>query len=246
MTAPESFPHFRSLPTELRLKIWTIALTVPSVWTIDPIFQCEDLTTAQRVARLTCVGASPHLAGLSCAEARAEMKRLYKRSFVPGHPQLERKDRRAYWIHLDSAIIALTFPSDARAFAMSCPLSELARLRHIVLPRNPWGWDLSCPWSFEETCDELQRSRGALRTLIVKNLDSVMEEIVLNANRAAYYLRFTDSTGPEVGTTMDYHTSRTLIREGFDDPPPRIHILRPDSTGDSIACPSNRLRRSSI
>ncbi|KAF6807449.1 hypothetical protein CSOJ01_08178 [Colletotrichum sojae] len=88
MSIPDGFTFFRALPPELRLKIWSEALSAPSVWAPD--------SNASRP-----VGQAPYLAGLACRESRQLLERLYVKPLPRGLPGGSGVD----WVNLETAVV---------------------------------------------------------------------------------------------------------------------------------------------
>jgi len=128
MAGTENFTCFTMLRPELRIQIWTEALTVPSVWVAvlnKTGGGLEGTSEATRASiTLQCVGYSPHLAGLSCSEARGVMIQVYQQ------PLRESSIHGVYLIKLDTCV--LVFASLVRSPANNWML----RAQHIHVSQS--------------------------------------------------------------------------------------------------------------
>lgn len=242
MAAPESFTIFPNLPAELRIQIWTEALTVSSVWAtgLDKPMNVYDggPLPHHRTISMTCVGPSPHLIGLSCREARDVMERIYEQPLQ--RSVTEAIGRGLYWIHLEKAVIALVNSQDSLA-VLDCFGAQISRFQHVVLVFENWR-------THPQTCMRLAKSCPALRTVIVQRVEAdanramvssllrpsnprADEPVILDldAITAAHYAALAKDEGPELGS-MDADTMRyrKLILQYFGDLDPKLHILAPD------------------
>ena len=251
MAATESFTPFTKLPAELRIQIWTEALTVPSVWAVvlkkpKNVHDGGPLPH-RRSIRMTCVGPSPHLAGLACKEAREVMERTYKNPLRG--PIMEATVAGVYWIYLEKAVIALVDSQDSLAILDRFG-AEISRFRHVALVWENWR-------THPMTCVRLAASCPALRTLVVQRAEaettrtwvstllrpSTLCEKVrpvvleLDAATAARYVALAHRhEGPEVGAVdADPLTYRKSILQYFGQSLPKLHILSPGKIAERSA-----------
>ncbi|KAJ9164986.1 hypothetical protein NKR19_g794 [Coniochaeta hoffmannii] len=242
MAATESFAPFRKLPAELRIQIWTEALTVPSIWAVA-LNNPKNVHDGgppphRRSIRMTCVGTSPHLVGLSCKQAREVMERIYK-SPLRG-PIMEATVAGVYWIYLERAVITFVNSQDSLAILDRFG-AEISRFQHVALVWENWR-------THPLTCVRLANSCPALRTLVVQRVDAetsrtwvssllrpstLCEKVApvvleLDAATAAYYVALAMHEGPEIGAAdSDTLTYRKSILQYFGQSLPRLHILSP-------------------
>jgi hypothetical protein len=243
MAMPDSFSLFSMLPAELRIQIWTEALTIPTVWAVvltkpQAVYDGGPLQH-RRSIRLTCVGTSPHLAGLSCKEARDVMERIYKRPLVG--PFTEAAVRTGvHWVYPETAVVTFVNSEDSLAI-LDCLDAEISRFRHVALV---WG-----NWRTQPlTCVRLAKSCRALRTLIIQRaeaeisrtwvstllrpstLHEKMQPVVLKLDpvTAAHYAALTRYDGAEIGDAEpSAATYRKSILQYFEESAPRLHVLAP-------------------
>jgi hypothetical protein len=240
MAAREAFTCFPSLPAELRIQIWTEALTVSSVWTavLNKPRNVHDggPLPHRRSISMSCVGPSPHLVGLSCREARDVMERIYKQPLQSS--TMEASVRcGVYWIHLEKAVIALVNSQDSLAILDRFG-ADISRFQHVALVWEEWRTQ-------PQTCVRLATSCPALRTVVIqrmeaKNLiwistllrpsipkaDPVVLE--LDAMTAAHYAALAQSESPRLGgAESDTAMYRESILQYFGESPPMLHILAP-------------------
>ncbi|OIW27474.1 hypothetical protein CONLIGDRAFT_671258 [Coniochaeta ligniaria NRRL 30616] len=243
MADTESFTRFPNLPPELRIQIWTEALTVTSVW-VAVLREPSNVhgggtLRSRRSISMTCVGPSPHLVGLSCREARDVMERIYQRPLRG--PIMEATSRGVHWIYLDKAVITFVNPQDSTAILGRFG-AEISRFRHVALV-----WGSFC--FYFHSCTRLAHSCPALRTIIVQHVElpenrpysstSTTQRYVadspvlweLDTATAAHYAALLEYTTPEPGGT-DAHIVRLrkAIFDCFGDSAPTLHVLAPDGT----------------
>lgn len=206
----DSFTCFRALPPELRLKIWSEALSAPSVWVPDH--------NASRP-----VGQAPYLAGLACRESRQLLERLYVKPLPRGPPGGSGVD----WVNLETAVVYLGDGAMKALDALGA--GELARLRHVALRWRQFG-------RLARACQRLAAECPALRTIIVEREgdgsagDDVEVPRTLSPELAAYYASIPDWVGPEMSLeTLDTPYFRSLVLEYFGDSPPKLHLVSPTS-----------------
>lgn len=241
MASIGSFTRFPALPAELRVQIWTEALTESSVWaaalTKPRNVHDGGPLPDHRSISMNCVGPSPHLVALSCKEARAVMYWVYKQPLRG--PIMEATVQGAYWIYLDNAVVAFVNSQDSLAILDRFG-AEIARLQHVVLVWQDWTIQ-------PRTCMRLAKSCPALRTVIVQRVESPKKRpysststtkcyvadtpvvLELDAMTAARYSALAEYDGPELGDSdADAVALRKSILQYFADSPPRLHILAPD------------------
>lgn len=236
-----TFTRFPALPAELRIQIWTEALTESSVWaaalTKPRNVHDGGPLPDHRSISMNCDGSSPHLVAFSCREARAVMQRIYKRPLRG--PIMEATVQGAYWIHLDKAVITFVNSHDSLAILDRFG-SEIAGFQHVVLVWQDWTTQ-------PRTCMRLAKSCPALRTVIVQRVESPKNRpysststtkcyvadapvlLDLDAKIAARYSALAEYDGPELGDSdADTVRLRKSVLQYFADSPPRLHILAPD------------------
>ncbi|KAH8907205.1 hypothetical protein BR93DRAFT_928079 [Coniochaeta sp. PMI_546] len=247
MAATRSFTRFPDLPAELRIQIWTEALTVSSAWALvlnkpRNVYDGGPLPHRRSIS-MTCVGSSPHLVGLACREARDVMERIYKRPLRG--PVLEATVRGVHWIHLDKAVLAFVNSQDSLAILDRFG-AEISRFQHVVLVWQNWT-------THPQTCMRLAKSCPALRTVIVQRVESPRNRpysststtqcymadapvlLKLNAMTAAHYTALARYDGPEFGgADPDTVLLRKSILQYFADSPPRLHILAPNEVSQRL------------
>ncbi|KAB5585977.1 hypothetical protein GE09DRAFT_1181094 [Coniochaeta sp. 2T2.1] len=173
----QTFTPFPRLPPELRIQIWTYALTLPTVYTAtltQPLAVHEGGPLPQhRSIRLTCIssptsGPPPPLSvSLTCREARHTMKHLYKRPLrgpILDSPAVG----GGWWIYLENAVVVLPDPQDALA-VLDRLGSEVSRFKHVALAWEGWRTHPRVALRLANSCREL-------RTMIVQRMEEVEAE----------------------------------------------------------------------
>ena len=170
----QTFTLFLRLPPELRIQIWTYALTLPTVYTATlaaPLAVHKGGPLPHhRSIRLSCIspGCSTsscppaQLISLSCLEARHAMKHIYKRPLrgpILDSPAVG----GGWWVYLENAVIIFPNPQDALA-VLDRLGSEISRFRHVVLAWEGWRTQ-------PRVASRLANSCPGLETIIVQRME---------------------------------------------------------------------------
>ncbi|KAF6811253.1 hypothetical protein CSOJ01_05811 [Colletotrichum sojae] len=247
MSATESFTLFGNLPTELRLTIWSEALSIRSVWAAvfdkDPPspgtppdlagYDTDDLDPEQLAElranletpvgppppAMAYVGPASYLAGLACGESR------------PG----------AYWVDPENTIVYLGRAPHARATLDALGADKLRQIRHVAL--RPCRY-----WSIAQACRRLAKECPALQTIIIHcdQLGVVDEPAVsedLSPELAAYYATIPGSS-IGVGDCSEMFDDVQLVwslEPYFGDSPPTFHVVPSPSPARNAATDAIRI-----
>ncbi|KAF6844841.1 hypothetical protein CMUS01_00638 [Colletotrichum musicola] len=252
MSATESFTLFGNLPTELRLMIWSEALSVRSVWAAvfdkdppDPgsppmlaTFNTDDMAPPQlaefrsRLATrvgpppsaMAYVGPASYLAGLACGESRLLLEQSHVK--FPRGPGLA-TGPGVYWVDPERTIVYLGRAPHARATMDALGADELRQIRHVALRTCQY-------WSIDDACVRLAKECPALRTIIIHcdDLGEVAEPAVsedLSPELAAY---FATIPGSAIGLgdsleTLNAEVLVEVLEPHFGDSPPTFHVVSP-------------------
>jgi hypothetical protein len=233
MSAVDSFIYFPALPPELRLQIWTQALSVRSVWAaVRNDTADRDLNASNLPLTMAYVGAAPYLVGLSCREARRLLEQLYEGPIRGPFSGLT--PSRSYWVDLDTTVVYLGDFFDMTTVLDSFGADKLSKLKHVALPWYQFG-------NLARACQHLTTLCPALRTLIIQRgeVEAATKRPfpqTLSLETATYYATIPEYSGPELGyEDLDVAHFRSLLLEYFGDTPPRLHLLSPDSLHHSIS-----------
>lgn len=216
MSHLESFALFQALPPELRMKIWSDALSERTVWAAVS----RDSGGCSSWA-MAYVGQAPYLAGLACRESRRLLEKLYT-SPLRG-PGLA-TSFGACWVNLESTVVYLGSSYNATELIEAFSVDGLARFRHVALQWYQFD-------RLARTCQRLAETCPALRTIIIQRGESgdITSESVrddLDPDLAAYYATIPGSVDPETShDKLDVSHFRSLLLEYFGDSPPRICLV---------------------
>ncbi|KAF6833934.1 hypothetical protein CPLU01_05229 [Colletotrichum plurivorum] len=223
MSETKTFTRFGNLPTELRLIIWSEALSVRSVWAA--VF---DKLAEFRSRLATRVGPASYPAGLACGESRWLLEQSHVK--FPRGPGLA-TGPGAYWVDPESTTVYLGRAPHARATLDALGADELRQIRHVAL--RPCQY-----WSIYEACRRLAKECPALRTIIIHcdGLGHVSEPLVsedLSPELAAYYATIPGSS-IGVGDWNENFDDLQLVSSlepCFGDSPPMFHVVPSPSPG---------------
>lgn len=233
MSAADTFTYFPALPAELRRQIWWEALSVRSVWAAVRTYNADrNLSASLLPFIMTYIGPAPYTAGLSCREARRLLEQSYVR-LVCGRLSGSKTSNGYYWVNLDTTVFYLGDSLDTTTVLNSFAVNDLSKLKHVTLPWNQFS-------RLARTCQHLARTCPALRTITIQRSQTEATtnghlHRPLSLEMAAYYTTIPDYAGPEIGDEeLDAPYFRSLLLEYFDDSPPTLHLLSPDSANRSL------------
>lgn len=221
MSTAHSFTLFSALPVELRLQIWSEALSSRSVWAV-----VRNVDNDPSV-NMAYIGPVPYLAGLSNAEARQVLEENYVKP-------IRGPDSRLFWVDMDQTIIYLGADSDAQALLDTFHPDDLSRFKHVAISWSQLYW-------ISQTCKRLASACPALcnLTIIIRKAKSDAEVLESRA-----FSRLLGHMTAPYGPTMPRHTKpeldyenpnssyfRSLLLDDFHISRPRLHIFPPGSDG---------------
>ncbi|KXH67092.1 hypothetical protein CSAL01_01369 [Colletotrichum salicis] len=225
MDAAHRFTLFGALPPELRLQIWTEALSVSSVWSADrKATETSKDNTSHLPPIMTHIGPAPYLAGLACKESRRLLERLYAK---PIHgPRQSAASGAVHWIDLQNTVVSLGDHRSAGALLDSFPAEDLARFRHVVLQSSQFS-------DMARLCQRLANSCSGLRTIIIHTdhagcLFTDLPCEPLTQEMAAIFVNILDDPGAGLNCNhYDIEHFRSLLLGYFADSPPTLHFASP-------------------
>ena len=138
------------------------------------------------------------------------------------------------WVHLDTTVIYLGEPSDAKSVLNGCSPEPLFRFKHVALTWHQFG-------ELARTCLHLATICPALRTIIIQRSKRNEEAKQghaqpLSLETAACFAIIPEYTGPEIRDEgLDALHLRALLLEYFSESPPKLHSLSPLSSQRSAS-----------
>ena len=251
MEAPGRFALFGDLPSELRLQIWTEALSVYSVWVPmrekfpsacrvaqepSPVWVetnehlpgcCCDVKKHAFVAHF--VGSSPLPVSQSCTEARGQWERLcvkpIRESPIITNP-------RAYWVDLARTVVYLGAVGEMDLLFQSIGPEEASRFKHVAVDVYP----ASPPPALVEIFNRLARACPGLETTILhfgwspNRHFSVPLRERLSPDKAACIASIPKHTGTEPGDGLEPVTAKMQadVTSVFGVSPPSLYVVPVD------------------
>ncbi|KAF6833928.1 hypothetical protein CPLU01_05223 [Colletotrichum plurivorum] len=194
MPTTDTFTLFGALPSELRLKIWSEALSERCVWAA--VFDADG---EAGLSAMVHVGAAPHTAGLACRESR----RLLEESYFKPLRVPELAAGGVYWVDFERTVVWLGQSEACAVYTVLAAFGKdvLSRIRHVaVLSVNIKASAMKVFFPLYTLC-------GGLRTIIVQRGDDAKRFSRLSPELAAYYATLPDS-GP--GVTSPASPEHTL------------------------------------
>ncbi|KAI9652037.1 MAG: hypothetical protein M1829_001974 [Trizodia sp. TS-e1964] len=206
------FAYFSVLPPEIRLQIWSRALSDCAVWSAV-------YSPTHKRSFLSFVGPAPYLAGLASRESRRVLEQIYSKP-------VQGAKTGVCWINMEHTVISLGPTSNANAVMDSFPADDLARLKHVAFMWNSFG-------ELARVCQRLATSCPALSTIIINQVKikatpaaSAPRPPALSVDVAK---RFAAVLTPAIFELeyvgLDASYLRSLLLEYFDALPPKIHLL---------------------
>lgn len=225
MDAAHLFTCFGALPPELRLQIWTEALSVPSVWAVNrKAPETNNANTSHLPLIMNHVGPAPYLAGLACKESRRLMGQLYAK---PIHRPTHSAARSAiHWIDLQKTVVSLGDYRSAGALLDAFTFEDLARFRHVVLQSSRFS-------DMARLCQRLANSCPGLCTIIIHTnhagcLFTDLPCEPLTQDLGALFVNILED--PAAGLDCNHYDVvhfRSLLLRYFGDSPPTLHFASP-------------------
>ncbi|KAF6844847.1 hypothetical protein CMUS01_00644 [Colletotrichum musicola] len=202
MPPTDTFTLFVALPSELRLKIWSEALSERCVWAA--VFDADGEARKPKglipgLSAMVHVGAAPYTAGLACRESRRLLEESYSKPLrVP-----ELAAGGVYWVDLERTVVWLGQSEACAVYTVLAAFGKdvLSRIRHVaVLSINIKASAMKVFFPLYTLC-------GGLRTIIVQRGEDAKRFSRLSPELAAYYATLPDSGPGE--TSLAYLEERT-------------------------------------
>ena len=173
---------------------------------------------------MTFVGPAPAVAGMSSKESW----RLLKQSYVDQirGPGGSTGKTRPSWVNLNHTVVYLGDPSDTREVLAGFDAETLSKFKHVAL-----AWHISQFGPLARACQRLATTCPALCTIIIQWCESAeLLQQSLTLETAAYYADIPAYTWRQLEyQKLDTPYFRSQLLQYFGAPPPRLHLLAPDS-----------------
>lgn len=231
MPPAKAFTLFSTLPLELRLQIWSEALSFRSVWAVthNRPSGVDQVGVNYPSFSMAHIGPAPYLAGLSSREARRMLEQAYIKP-------IRGPDSRPQWVNMDQTVVYLGDDFDAISVIDKFHAPDLSRFKHVALAWSQFYW-------ISKACQRLANACPTLYSIIIrlpesddKAADHRTFSNPLCPLTATYYAKIATYTNSELGYTgLDTDYFRSLLLEYFHASRPQLHILPPD-LGDLQLC----------